>query len=64
MAQDTISKYYSQLGRKEKAAFLMEACKECELSFQQFNRRRINNSWSKLERAAIEKLIPHYHGTN
>lgn len=58
MAQDTISKYYSQLGRKEKAAFMKEACEACDLSFQQFNRRRINNSWSKLERAAIEMLIP------
>lgn len=55
--ENLIGKYYASLTRQEKTKFQLEVCRVCDISLQQFNRRKLQNSWSKLEREAIMRLI-------
>lgn len=52
-----ISDYYSSLTRKAKQPFIKKCCDVCDFSYMTFMYKMRNNSWTKLEQEAIEKLI-------
>lgn len=52
-----ISNYYSSLSNKQKSKFIQDVLKLCDISYPSFFTKIRKNSWTKLEREAIEKFI-------
>lgn len=52
-----ISNYYSNLPYKEKSRFISDVIELCDISYPSFFTKMKKNSWTKLEREAIERYI-------
>lgn len=52
-----ISDYYSSLKTKEKTTFIQKVIERCDISYPAFMYKMRKDSWTKLEREAIELLI-------
>ena len=52
-----ISNYYLSLSGKVKSKFIQDVIKLCGISYPSFFYKMRNDSWTKLEREAIERFI-------
>lgn len=52
-----ISNYYLSLSGKVKSKFIQDVIELCDISYPSFFYKMRNDSWTKLEREAIEKFI-------
>ena len=52
-----ISNYYLSLSGKVKSKFIQDVIELCDISYPSFFYKMRNNSWTKLEREAIEKFM-------
>lgn len=52
-----ISNYYLSLSGKVKSKFIQDVIELCGISYPSFFYKMRNNSWTKLEREAIERFI-------
>lgn len=52
-----ISNYYLSLTSKDKSKFIRDVLELCDISYPSFFTKIRKDSWTKLEREAIEKFI-------
>lgn len=52
-----ISNYYSSLSNKQKSQFIRDVLELCDISYPSFFTKMKKDSWTKLEREAVERYI-------
>jgi len=54
---EMIYEYYLKLTRKQKKKFIQSCCNLCDFSYQTFMYKMRKQTWTKLEKEAIERFI-------